>query len=195
MRTVLLMALLAGCCAAATAESVVEATTKTAFDATLSLGDTALACTGVGLRRVYGMSIYAIAHYGDPADAAPGGATPEERLAHWIAAGGKKALVIRFVFHADQHNLRVFAASALDEAGYTGKAREELLDAFARDYAPGSEARLLADGKRLRVDIDGKTGGTWEDGDLVRALWQCWLGEKSVLESRAALVARDMPTP
>lgn len=181
--------MMAVCGWAAWGETVVEPSTEESFPAVLKAGDIELRCTGTSVRRVYGINIYAIAHYGDPGAAPPEGATAEERLKHWEGSAAPKAMVIRFVFSADEGNMRQFAGDSLEEAGYTGERKEAFLEAFARDYNPGDEARLVAQGDSLAVEINGEAKGTWQDRDLASALWRCWLGEQSVLKDRAGLVA------
>jgi hypothetical protein len=173
---------------AAAETAIVERETKTSFAPHWEVSGTTLACTGVAVRQVYGFDVYGIGHYGDPADAPKPEATAEEKLAHWIKSSKTKAMIIKFVFHADKQNMRNFAGKSLEDAGYTGEKQEKFLEAFAQDYSSGSEAKLIATGSTLRVEIDGQDKGSWDDADLVRALWECWLGNKSVLKKREGLV-------
>ncbi len=182
--------LLFGCGSLFAADDVVvEPATKVRFAPALKTETTSLVCTGTSVRKVYGFDIYAIAHYGDPAAAPDAGATPEDKLAHWVSNSKAKAMIIEFVFHADEQNMRQFAGKSLDDAGYVGEKRDHFLDAFAQDYESGNQARLIAEGSVLKVEINGEAKGSWDDADLVRALWQCWLGEKSVLKDRKGLVS------
>lgn len=171
------------------AMDIIEPETKTKFPPTMEAAGKTLACTGVAVRQVYGFDIYGIGHYG-AAEAAPEPeATVEEKLAHWIASPEPKAMVIQFVFHADEGNMRQFSEDSLANAGYTGEKRDKFLEVFARDYDSGSKVLLLSEGGgKLSVTINADAPVAWEDADLVRALWQCWLGEKSVLKKRAGLV-------
>ncbi|MFM1919449.1 MAG: hypothetical protein RLZZ303_1083 [Candidatus Hydrogenedentota bacterium] len=181
--------MMAVCGLAAWGETVVEPSTEESFPAVLKAGDAELRCTGTSVRRVYGFNIYAIAHYGDPSAAPAEDVSVEEQLKHWEDSAAAKAMVIRFVFSADEGNMRQFAGNSLEEAGYTGERKEAFLEAFARDYASGDEARLVATGDALAVEINGEAKGTWQDRALATALWKCWLGDKSVLKDRAGLVS------
>lgn len=189
MRILLAVLLLGSIGAFAGDEVVVEPATKAEFALELKTGDKTLACTGTSVRKVYGFDIYAIAHYGDSAATPAVDATPEARLAHWISTASAKALEIRFVFHADEQNMRQFAGKSLENAGYVGEKADAFLNAFAQDYEPGHVARMMSQGGTLSVEINGEAKGSWDDDDLVRALWECMLGEKSVLKDRKGLVA------
>jgi len=178
-------ALLISCCAGA---EVVEPETETAFPEKLTAGSVELRCTGTAVRQVYGIDVYALAHYADPAGAPKVGATAEEALAHWIESPHAKAMRIHFVYSADKQNMRERAQKALDKAGYDKEKADKFLAVFARDYPSGSEVMLLAEaGGNLKVVADGKDEGAWQDADLIRALWVSWLGEDSVLKERLGL--------
>lgn len=192
MNTILLLCSAALAAVLGAAPEVLEKETGTSFPATLTVGATDLTCTGTAVRQVYGFDVYALAHYGDPSAAPDAAASPEDKLAHWINASHTKAMRIHFVFSADKQNMRERAQKALDAAGYPADKRDKFLDVFARDYPSGSEVMLLAEGARtLKVVMNGKDEGAWDDAELVRALWNSWLGEDSVLKKREGLVSRD----
>lgn len=166
-----------------------EPETETDFPMQLTVEGESLACTGTAVRQVYGFDVYALAHYADPADAPKQGATAKEALAHWIDSSHSKAMKIHFVYSADKQNMRERAAKALATAGYDKEKADKFLAVFARDYPSGSEVMLLAkEGGTLKVVVDGKDEGTWQDAELIRALWSSWLGEASVLKKREGLV-------
>jgi len=183
----LLTALLMYFCAGA---EVVEPETETAFPEEVTAGSVTLRCTGTAARQVYGIDVYALAHYADPAGGPKEGATAEEALAHWIGSPDAKAMRIHFVYSADEQNMRERAQKALDKAGYDKEKAAKFLAVFARDYPSGSEVMLLAEaGGTLKVVVDGKDEGAWQDAALIRALWVSWLGEESVLKERLGLAA------
>jgi hypothetical protein len=160
------------------------------FADTLQLDKGTAACTGTAVRTKWMVKVYAIAHYGDPA-AAPKGGTPEERLKHWTDAKGLKAFVLKFTYGIDAKKMREACDEGFDNANYHGKSREAFLASLQGELKKGDEFRLVAqaDGT-LTAEHNGKALGTWQDAELVKALWSIWLGEKSPLSNREGLVTR-----
>jgi hypothetical protein len=177
-------------CAGLAGADITEPQTKVVFPDTLEIGGKNLTCTGTTVRQLFGFEIYAIAHYAEDAAAPPAETSPEDALKSYIAAKAAKAFMIHFVFYADESNLRQYCSDALEKAGYKGAKKDMFLDVFAQDYKSGSIVKLIADADgNLSAEVDGTAKGKWADPDLVRAMWQIWMGEESVLKDRKSLVA------
>ncbi len=170
------------------AAGVQEPSTGITFPSTLQLDKGAVQCTGAAVRTKYLMKIYAVAHYG-AADAPSVPAKPEERLAYWTKADALKAFVLDFVYEVSQKKIRGAWEEGLDNAGYKGPNREALVAAFTSDIKKGDEIRFIAEpGGTLIAEHNKKQLGSWKDPDLVKAIWAIWMGEKSPLGDKTALV-------
>ena len=172
------------------AGTVQEPRTGVEFADTLVLDKGTVVCTGVDVRTKWMVKIYAIAHYGDPASA-PKDLPPEERLNQWIDAKVLKAFVLKFTYGIDAKKMREACDEGFDNANYHGKSREPFLATLQGELKRGDEFRLAArpDGI-LTAEHNGSILGTWQDPELIRALWTIWMGEKSPLSKRETLVSR-----
>jgi len=192
MRLLAALCLISAGAAAEDTETVKEPGTGTTFPATIEVDDTRLACTGAAVRSKFGISVYAIAHYGDP-EAAPEAETDQARLKHWIDSKHTRAMVLKFVYPVTAYQMRQAAEESLDKVGYDKPLREKVLDALGQNYSMGAELRLTASRKgALTATLDGERLGQWKDREFVRAMWQAWLGETTVLTSPEKLVQRKI---
>ena len=167
-----------------------EPKTRVEFADSMQAAKGTVACTGVTYRSKFMVKVYAIAHYGDPA-AAPSGGTPAERLKHWTDAKALKVFVLKFTYGIDAQKMREACDEGMDNANFHGKNRDAFLNTLQGEFKKGDEFRLIAqaDGT-LTAQHNDKVIGSWQDADLVKALWGIWMGEKSPLADREKLVAK-----
>ncbi len=184
------LVLLLGCGLLLAGAMVQEPSTGIDFSDTLAIGGTTATCTGVNLRTKLLLKIYAVAHYGDPAFA-PKETDPMKRLEGWIAADAAKAFVLKFTYTVPKEKMIEAWNIGFDDVQYSGPNRKLFLDVFTTDLPKGTDLRVIASpGGAVSVEKDGKSLGTWKDPALVKALWTIWMGPKTTLSDRTALVAR-----
>jgi hypothetical protein len=171
---------------------VTEPATREAFPPTVQIDGTTAHLTGADHRAVSGIAVYAIAHYG-ALDSLPASDLNDAQTRwHWVEAQGAKAFVLLGVREVPARGIRYSWRNSLKRAGYTGDQGDAFVKAFTKDFGADSELRLTAtaDGT-LRAEQDGELLGTWQDPELVRAVWLVSLGRDSEVRQPERLVTRQ----
>ncbi len=172
------------------AATLTEPVSGRSFAEVIDADGAALHLTGADIRKVSGITVYAIAHYGDARAPVPAG--PDASLEYWIAASAAKAFILRGTRRVPARGIKWSWENSFDRVDYTGENRADFIAAFTEGFDKHSEMLILAqpDGT-LVVKQDGNELDQWQDPALVRAVWEISLGESSEVKRRQNLVRRD----
>jgi hypothetical protein len=198
---------------AARAETIVEPSSGTAFEASRTVDGKPFTLLGTGIRKKWMVKVYAMGLYvaeedarrAFPALAARAGGKDKAKLtasdhAQSFVIWGTfpKVGVLHFVRNVEVEKIREafkdgFEEELSDKAPpELKKATESFLSLFTGEIKEGQEIVLTTNGDgKITVDIAGAVKPGPSNPKLVRALWSVWLGGKPIsTDMRKSLVER-----
>jgi len=172
--------------------SYIEPSTKIAFENTIRLSKSKLHLTGVDRRKEWGKEVYAIAHYSETSVGKE--LSAEKKLDQFINANSPKAIVLKGVnTKIPARGIRWAWNKGLKDVGYTNnQTRKDFVNAFNKSFAKGDE--IIFDSTTqisLKVYLNSKLLGEWDDPLLQKAIWEICLNENSDLVDRKNLVSLE----
>lgn len=199
--------------APARAEEVAEPASGRKFQSSITYAGKPYSLVGTALRKKFVVKVYAIGLYVDDAAARQafpslvtkaGGKEREKLLegdrSHTFVAWGRfgKLAVMQFLRDVDKGKIQEAYRDSL-EGALSDKAPSELsrdanafVALFDKDVREGQELRIATDeAGKITVEIAGQKKEGPQNPQLARAIWEIWLGQKSILGGgRKGLVDR-----
>ena len=179
---------------------VTEPSSGTAYQETRTVGGKTYQFLGTGLRKKFVIKVYAIGLYVEQAGAkaayaSGAGAGPQSFV---INGSFGKLAALRFLRDVDKGKIQEAYRDSL-EGALSDKAPSELsrdanafVALFDKDVREGQELRIATDeAGKITVEIAGQKKEGPQNPQLARAIWEIWLGQKSILGGgRKGLVDR-----
>ncbi len=174
---------------------LLEPESGTAFPEQIQIEDQLLELTGADIRRWGGVIVYAIAHYAAKDNNVTSSNT-EEMLSQYIKMEIPKAIVLKGTRRVPLRAIRWSWEDSLSRTGYQGQYLDEFVSAFTKRFERDSTLLLLAiPDNTLKAIQDDTVLGSWQDADLITAVWQVSLGNESEVVTRENLVQRNHLKP
>lgn len=160
------------------------------FPEQIQAEDQLLELTGADIRRWGGVIVYAIAHYATK-DNNVASSNTEEMLSQYIEMEIPKAIVLKGTRRVPLRAIRWSWEDSLSRAGYQGQYLDVFVSAFTKRFERDSTLILLATpDNTLKAIQDDILIGSWQDEELISAVWQVSLGIGSEVVTRENLVPR-----
>lgn len=210
MRTLLLTAVLLLAAPAAAAETIVDDSTGTKFEAETTIGGTTYRCLGAGVRKVFLFRAYAVTwclqadrvddvlvpwlqkHHPDKKGSDLADALEDDQRFFDALAGAKgdKLVVMRLVRNISKDQIAGAFRDSLGDVMPKEKV-EKLIETIPGDGKDGQKILLHSHGNRLVIDIAGDAK-TIEDEEIAQKLWRVWLGPRSPTPSLKDSIAEQI---
>ena len=183
--------LLMNCSAYGNLTHYIEPSTQIPFDKNIILNENTLHLTGADRRRELGKDVYAIAHYSEkPINKE---LSAEQQLNQLIHSSSSKALILKGVnTKIPARGIRWAWNKGLKDVGYSNKkTKKNFVGVFNKSFTKGDEIIFESTTTAsLKVYINTKLIGEWQDPLLQKAIWEICLNEKSDLVNRKNLVSQ-----
>jgi len=210
MRTLLLAALVVLATPAFAAETLVDDSTGTRFEAETTVAGTRYRCLGAGVRKVFLFKAYAVTycieaarvddalvphiekrHAGRKGEALAEALEDDQAFFDGLArAPGDKLVVMQLVRNISKDQIAGAFRDSL--GGVLSKEKvEKLIDTIPGDGKDGQKILLHSHGSRLVIDIAGDAK-TIDDQEIADNLWRVWLGPDSPTPSLKESIARHV---
>lgn len=177
---------------------VTEPNTRAPFAASIEIAGQTLYLTGADYRRALGRDAYALAHYASAeARDAIADLPDNERLDYLAAHPGPKAVILHGVYSSiPARGIRWSWRKSFRRVDAYDASAKSFIDLFDASFKRDSRLEFIALGEgAVRIVLDGRTLGEWQDATLANALWAICLGKEADLENRNNLTRTDHLVP
>jgi hypothetical protein len=177
---------------------VAEPNTRAPFAASIEVDGETLHLTGADYRRALGRDAYALAHYASAeARDAMAGLPENERLDFLTAHSGPKAVILHGVYSSiPARGIRWSWRKSFRRIDAYDDTAKSFIDLFDSSFKRDSRLEFIAAGDgAVRIVLDGRTLGEWQNDSLANALWAICLGKEADLENRDNLTRTDHLVP